>query len=100
MAVLFLILLYNSPAGLVLYWTLNNVFSLIKHCIKKAKRPSFVFYVMSTAASIGCMCAFVFLNPVNPFTQQPITDGGKKDGFLFYVTHRYVPEAIIKTLLF
>ena len=52
MAVLFLILLYNSPAGLVLYWTLNNVFSLIKHCIKKAKRPSFVFYVMSTAASV------------------------------------------------
>ena len=33
-------------------------------------------------------------NPVNPFTQQPIiSDDGKKDGFVFYVTHRYVPEA-------
>ena len=31
MSLLFLILLYNSPAGLVLYWTLNNVFSLVKN---------------------------------------------------------------------
>ena len=31
MALLFLALLYNSPAGLVLYWTLNNVFSLLKN---------------------------------------------------------------------
>jgi YidC/Oxa1 family membrane protein insertase len=30
MALVFLILLYNSPAGLVLYWTLNNIFSLFK----------------------------------------------------------------------
>ncbi|MDR2407534.1 MAG: YidC/Oxa1 family membrane protein insertase, partial [Bacteroidales bacterium] len=31
MALVFLILLYSSPAGLVLYWTMNNVFSLIKN---------------------------------------------------------------------
>jgi YidC/Oxa1 family membrane protein insertase len=30
-SLLFLVLLYNSPAGLVLYWTLNNVFSLLKN---------------------------------------------------------------------
>jgi YidC/Oxa1 family membrane protein insertase len=30
-SLLFLILLYNSPSGLVLYWTLNNVFSLFKN---------------------------------------------------------------------
>jgi YidC/Oxa1 family membrane protein insertase len=30
MAVIFLVLLYNSPAGLVLYWTVNNLISLIK----------------------------------------------------------------------
>jgi YidC/Oxa1 family membrane protein insertase len=30
-AAVFLALLYNSPAGLVLYWTMNNVFSLLKH---------------------------------------------------------------------
>jgi membrane protein insertase Oxa1/YidC/SpoIIIJ len=30
-AALFLVLLYNAPAGLVLYWTMNNVFSLVKN---------------------------------------------------------------------
>ena len=34
-ALLFLVLLYNSPACLVLYWTMNNVFSLIKNCYLK-----------------------------------------------------------------
>ena len=30
-AAIFLVLLYNSPAGLVFYWTLNQIFSLIKN---------------------------------------------------------------------
>ena len=33
MALLFLILLYDSPAGLVVYWTLNNLFSLVKNIV-------------------------------------------------------------------
>jgi membrane protein insertase Oxa1/YidC/SpoIIIJ len=37
MALLFLVLLYNSPAGLVFYWTLNNVFSLCKNICYKVK---------------------------------------------------------------
>lgn len=37
MAGLFLVLLYNSPAGLVFYWTLNNVFSLCKNICYKVK---------------------------------------------------------------
>ena len=32
-AVVFLVFLYNSPAGLVFYWTLNNVFSLVKNLL-------------------------------------------------------------------
>jgi YidC/Oxa1 family membrane protein insertase len=31
MAFIFLILLYNSPSALVLYWTMNNIFSLLKN---------------------------------------------------------------------
>jgi len=31
MAGIFLILLYNSPSALVLYWTMNNVFSAVKN---------------------------------------------------------------------
>jgi YidC/Oxa1 family membrane protein insertase len=35
MALVFLLLLYNSPSGLVLYWIGNNCFSLIKHLYDK-----------------------------------------------------------------
>ncbi|MBQ7274536.1 MAG: membrane protein insertase YidC [Clostridiales bacterium] len=34
-ALVFLVLLYGSPSGLVLYWTLNNVFSLLKNIVMK-----------------------------------------------------------------
>ena len=36
-ALVFLILLYRSPSGLVFYWTLNQVFSLIKNAVKASK---------------------------------------------------------------
>lgn len=34
-AAIFLVLLYTMPVGLVLYWTVNNIFSLIKNLIYK-----------------------------------------------------------------
>ena len=37
MALIFLVLLYNSPSGLVLYWTLNNVFSLVKNIVSNSR---------------------------------------------------------------
>ncbi len=33
LALVFLVLLYTSPAGLVFYWTLNNLFSLCKNIV-------------------------------------------------------------------
>jgi YidC/Oxa1 family membrane protein insertase len=33
-AAVFLALLYNAPAGLVLYWTCNNLFSLVKNAVQ------------------------------------------------------------------
>ncbi|MCQ2516099.1 MAG: membrane protein insertase YidC [Saccharofermentans sp.] len=47
MAVIFLVLLYNSPAGLAFYWTLNNLFSLLKNVFYRFKRPGFVLSVVS-----------------------------------------------------
>ena len=35
----FLVFLYKSPAGLVFYWTLNNVFSLVKTLVLKLMKP-------------------------------------------------------------
>ena len=39
LAAVFLILLYHSPAGLVFYWTLNNIFSLVKNLIVRLRGP-------------------------------------------------------------
>jgi YidC/Oxa1 family membrane protein insertase len=52
MAAIFLVLLYNSPSGLVMYWTMNNVFSLVKNIFYKLKKPLVVLYALS--------CLFVF----------------------------------------
>ncbi len=35
LAAFFLIFLYNSPSGLVLYWTINNLYSLLKNILMK-----------------------------------------------------------------
>ena len=35
MALFFLVFLYSSPSGLLFYWTLNNVFSLVKNIVYK-----------------------------------------------------------------
>ena len=40
LAALFLVLLYNSPAGLVLYWTTNNAFSLIRNYLVRKISPA------------------------------------------------------------
>ena len=46
MALVFLVLLYNTSSGLVLYWTLNNVFSLVKEGYLKCpfKKKKFVLF--------------------------------------------------------
>lgn len=55
LALIFVIILYNSPAGLVLYWTMNNIFSLVKNVFYKMKHPVKVLYLIA--------CIFVtFLN--------------------------------------
>ncbi|MHB9293036.1 YidC/Oxa1 family membrane protein insertase [Hollandina sp. SP2] len=49
-ALIFLVLLYNSPAGLVLYWTLNNIFSLVKNILAKTKNAKkWVYGILFTA---------------------------------------------------
>lgn len=62
MALLFLVILYNSPAGLVLYWTMNNVFSLIKNIFYKMKNPvKVLYYCMCTAiAFVAVYILFVY----------------------------------------
>ena len=53
LAVVFLVLLYHSPAGLVFYWLLNNVFSLVKNIFYKLKDPKKALHtVLATAGAV------------------------------------------------
>ncbi|MDR0389682.1 MAG: membrane protein insertase YidC [Spirochaetaceae bacterium] len=67
MALLFLVLLYNSPSGLVLYWTVNNLYSLGKNivmalCEKPGgkKRAGFVLWIFISALAFLFMLAVLF----------------------------------------
>ncbi len=53
MALVFLVLLYTSPAGLVFYWTLNNLFSLVKTIFFKLKNPQKVLRVLTFILGLG-----------------------------------------------
>lgn len=54
MAGIFLVILYNSPSGLVLYWTMNNLFSLIKNIIMKClKHPRRFINIVSATAGVA-----------------------------------------------
>ena len=48
MALFFLVFLYGSPSGLVFYWTLNNLFALVKTIFYKIKHPKPVLMALST----------------------------------------------------
>ena len=52
-AAIFLILLYNSPAGLVFYWTLNNVFSLVKNIVYKLPSTSLTKGFQTLASQVS-----------------------------------------------
>jgi len=64
MAGIFLLLLYNSPSALVLYWTLNNVFSLVKNIFYKMKRPLPVLYGLSVVGVVGLSVAVYLFHPL------------------------------------
>ena len=58
-AIVFLILLYNSPSGLAFYWTLNNAFSMVKNLFSKFKHSKLILDI--SAFLIGLfITVFVF----------------------------------------
>ena len=59
-AAVFLVVLYRSPAGLVVYWTMNNILSLVKNIFYKLNNPKRVLYIL--------LCAFALLCIAAPFT--------------------------------
>ena len=64
LAAIFLVLLYNSPSGLVMYWILNNLFSLAKNVVQKyCKKPWIVAAVFIDAVFIFVSLYFMFFKP-------------------------------------
>ena len=55
MAAFFLVFLYDSPSGLVFYWTLNNLFSLVKTIFYKLKNPRKVGNLLMSVLGIGTL---------------------------------------------
>ena len=71
MALFFLVFLYTSPSCLVFYWTLNNVFSLVKTIFYKLKNPGKVLRLMTAAAGL-VMLGFVFFAYDNPSVNRKV----------------------------
>jgi YidC/Oxa1 family membrane protein insertase len=66
---IFLVLLYNSPSGLVLYWTMNNIFSLLKNLVQKIPcAKKFIFWVFSFVIIAACVY-LIFFHAGKPITR-------------------------------
>jgi hypothetical protein len=95
LAAIFLVLLYNSPSGLVLYWTMNNLYSMMKNVIMKLlankihlpklnlksrcmrdlnNRVVFRVYLMETVFISLFVGGVISLNVVNASPAEFITD--------------------------
>ena len=70
MALVFLAILYKSPSGLVLYWTMNNVFSLVKNIFYRLKNPGKIFRLM--IASLLFFTAIFILFTMKPKQSVPV----------------------------
>ncbi len=70
MALIFLVFLYSSPAGLVFYWTLNNLFSLVKNVFYRLKRPGFTLCCLSSAAGAALLAFLLFVRPLDTAKHQ------------------------------
>ena len=94
MAALFLVLLYNSPAALAFYWTLNNVYSLGKNIVEKdwMRRPGWAALTekfsnvklrFAGLVTQGICHAFTCLGRIFPFKLVPWQSIARKwDAFL------------------
>ena len=77
MALIFLVLLYRSPSGLVLYWTLNNLFSLVKNLIGKLPNGKRVLSVLLRVFGfVLLVCGIVFSRSLSPMRRLVLIAAG------------------------
>lgn len=119
----FLVLLYTSPVGLVLYWTLNNIYSLCKNIVSKLilkynKVLSFdfnfnskVFLVRKIIPDLGsktiffsslyiiCILVLVYI-PVKIFNSDPVFFHITLNDLLFHSVTSLISFFIIISLFY
>lgn len=87
-AAVFLLILYNEPSGLVVYWTMNNILSLVKNIFFKLKNPKKVLYIL--------LCILAGICIIAPFT---VMSYGKRNFRIFLTligcVLPFVPFAVI-----
>lgn len=71
-AIVFLALLYNSPSGLVIYWILNNLFSLIKNIVLKTKYPKAITFVFLSILFVLFTGYFWLAQPETPVWKKEV----------------------------
>ncbi len=122
----FLILLYKSPAGLVLYWTFNQLISLIRNIILKLKNSRNVFYLLNVTFIVGIAIAFVlkqqyvfdvilfwvaifllllpmiyvYINQLDDYRSQPLTSEEKRLFFLTCIANCICMSCLVHSSLF
>ena len=69
-AFIFLALLYYSPSGLVIYWILNNLFSLFKNIVKKQQNSGKIFHIIMSV--IVLLVGIVFCLKTHSFSKRVI----------------------------
>ena len=65
LAAVFLVLLYRSPAGLVFYWLLNNVFSLVKNVFYKLKDPKKALSIVLAVAGLALIISTLIRSDID-----------------------------------
>ena len=70
MALVFLVFLYRSPSGLVFYWTLNNLFSLVKNTFYKIPNPKKKLNALCSLVGIALFVWFCLIEPPESFRER------------------------------
>ncbi len=86
LAIFFLAVLYQSPSGLVLYWTINNAFSLVKHAFGQKLNAAYRTVLETTRSSFRGAASNETVKP-SPFQEKLI--------YLFELPARFSAIAFI-----
>ena len=76
LAAVFLVLLYRSPSGLVFYWLLNNVFSLVKNIFYKLKDPKKALSIVLAVAGAAVIVSSLIRSDLDARQKVLLVTGG------------------------